>query len=156
MAAWQDYLCSAYQTLSPRTDKTFKTETQFKGWFCTQCGAARNKGENESKQTNTHTHTHTHIHTHTHTHNACAVDAVSKGQAKSSGIRLAVYLSKRLQAKDIHIDQELLFQTCGRLNKCGSLPSGGVDDREGKREVEREKMLGGVLVASCICAVLHV
>ncbi|EGD79455.1 hypothetical protein PTSG_10021 [Salpingoeca rosetta] len=69
----EEYECLAYQTLSPRTDKTYKTETSFK-------------------------------------------DAVVKGEAKSSGIRLAVYVSKRLRTKEFQIEHEVLFQTCGRLN----------------------------------------
>eukprot|EP00045_Choanoeca_perplexa_P015142 m.184180 g.184180 ORF g.184180 m.184180 type:complete len:504 (+) comp16902_c0_seq1:154-1665(+) len=60
------------QTLSPRTDKTFQTQTAFK-------------------------------------------DAVNKGDAKSSGIRLMVWVRNRI-ADTYEVDTGVLFQTCGRLD----------------------------------------
>eukprot|EP01147_Barroeca_monosierra_P008947 gene8947-1285_t len=78
----EGYECIAYQTLSPRTDNTYKSEAAFK-------------------------------------------DAVVKGEAKSSGIRISLYISKRFTGKDTQIEHEVLFQACGRLN-CASGNKGGV------------------------------
>lgn len=76
----KDYVVLAEQTLSPRTDKTFKTETSF-------------------------------------------VKAVGEGTAKTSGIRISLYIRKKLHK--LVRGTEVLFQTCGRLNgKSGN--KGGV------------------------------
>eukprot|EP00049_Salpingoeca_infusionum_P011016 m.190264 g.190264 ORF g.190264 m.190264 type:complete len:505 (-) comp14812_c1_seq4:5245-6759(-) len=68
------FTCVDYQTLSPRTDKTYKSPTVFKR-------------------------------------------AVEAGEAKASGIRLAVYVHNRIaRNKAFNVEVETLMQTCGRLD----------------------------------------
>lgn len=82
------YAVKGEQTLSPRTDKTFKTKSAFKG----MSHPTRSSGRSVT---------------------LCPV-AVEKGKARASGIRLSVYIRKKLDK--LVTDVEILRQTCGRLD----------------------------------------
>eukprot|EP00055_Hartaetosiga_balthica_P002751 m.5145 g.5145 ORF g.5145 m.5145 type:complete len:529 (-) comp2345_c0_seq1:348-1934(-) len=67
-----NYVCLGYESLTPRTDSTFKQVNAFK-------------------------------------------DAVMKGTAKASGIRIVAFMKKSLAEMDHSIHVESYIQTCGRL-----------------------------------------
>eukprot|EP00056_Hartaetosiga_gracilis_P014331 m.240291 g.240291 ORF g.240291 m.240291 type:complete len:524 (+) comp14836_c0_seq1:212-1783(+) len=67
-----DYVCLGYESLTPRTDHTFKQVGEFK-------------------------------------------DAVKKGTAKASGIRIVAFIRRSLAGRDHSVHVQTYIQTCGRL-----------------------------------------
>ena len=103
-------VCS--QTLSPRTDATYKTLRGFKGVLYARTPPAAAGVAPLLPQSSPPLCPHVH-----------PQDAVERGEAKSSGIRLSVYVRNRLAPSVTH--PEILIQPCGRLDRCAQRSKAG-------------------------------